>query len=468
MALVAFRIGSLALAVAAISFAQYKTINPRVQEVVASVSEERIAGTMKKLETFGTRNISSTITDPAHGVGAARQWILDEFKSYSPRLEVRFDKHRIKAGGRVPKDVELWNVIAVLPGKTQPEVQVVVSGHYDTIASSRTAAERAAASTAGGASAASSEDEGFKAGDPDAAAPGVSDDGSGTAVTMELARTLSKYEFDKTLVFIAFAGEEVGLYGSRLYATDAKKAALKIEAVLNNDIVGNDSAGNGVVNNTRVLVFSEDPGDSPSRQVARYMKDMTERYFPGMIAEPVFREDRFSRGGDHSPLLREGFAAVRITTPSENFANQHSKTDTFANASASYTTRVARVNAATAASLAWAPRVPVIVRTVETGPRKGLTMPLLRRGASGYDAELSWKNDQPEADLLGYVVVVRSTLAPFWEREVYVGNVAKFTFKDLSIDTHVFGVKAIDKEGNESLVAAYGLAPRRYTTIETY
>jgi hypothetical protein len=269
-------------------------------------------------------------------------------------------------------------------------------------------------------------------------------------------------------VFIAFAGEEVGLYGSRLYATDAKKAALKIEAVLNNDIVGNDAAGNAIVDNTRVLVFSEDPNDSPSRQVARYVKDMTERYFPGMVAEPVFREDRFSRGGDHSPLLREGFAAVRITTPAENFANQHSKTDTFANASASYTTRVARVNAASAASLAWAPKVPVIVRTVETGPRKGLTTPLLRRGTSGYDAELSWKNDAPEADLLGYAVVVRSTLAPFWEREVFVGNVTKFSFKDLSIDTHIFGVKAIDKEGNESLVAAYGLAPRRYTTIETY
>ena len=451
-ALAALTVSSLA------AFAQYKTINPRVQEVVAAVSEEHIATTMKKLETFGTRNISSSTTDPAHGVGAARQWILDEFKSYSPRLEVKFDKYRIKAGGRVPKDIELWNVIAVLPGKTQPDTQIVVSGHYDTIASGRTAAERAAAP----------DDEGFKAGDPDAAAPGVSDDGSGTAVTMEMARVLSKHEFDKTLVFIAFAGEEVGLYGSRLYAGAAKKANIKMEAILNNDIVGNDAAGNAITDNTRVLVFSEDPNDSPSRQVARYVKDMAERYFPSMLAEPVFREDRFSRGGDHSPLLREGFAAVRITTPAENFGNQHSKTDIFANASASYTTRVARVNAASAASLAWAPKVPVIVRTVETGARKGLTMPLLRRGESGYDAELSWKNESPEADLLGYAVVVRSTLSPFWEREVFVGNVTKFTFKDLSIDTHVFGVKAIDKEGNESIVAAYGLAPRKYQVIETY
>ena len=462
MASVALR-ASLALLVSALAFAQYKTINPRVQTVVSAVSEQRIASTMKKLESFGTRNVSSSITDPAHGVGAARQWIFDEFKSYSPRLEVKFDKHRIKAGGRVPKDIELWNVVAVLPGKTQPDIQIVVSGHYDTIASGRTAAERAAA-----AASTAAEDEGFKPGDPELPAPGVSDDGSGTAVTMEMARVLSKYDFDKTLVFITFAGEEVGLYGSRLYATNAKKTNVKMEAVLNNDIVGNDAAGNAITDNTRVLVFSEDPNDSPSRQVARYMKDMAERYIPGMIAEPVFREDRFSRGGDHSPLLREGFAAVRITTPAENFANQHSKTDTFANASAFYTTRVARVNAASAASLAWAPKVPVIARTIETGPRKGLTTPLLRRGDSGYDAELSWKNDTPEADLLGFAVVVRSTLSPFWEREVFVGNVTKFTFRDLSIDTHVFGVKAIDKEGNESLVAAYGLAPRRYQAIETY
>ena len=272
---------------------------------------------------------------------------------------MKFDKHRVKAGGRVTKDIELWNVVAVLPGKSQPDVQVVVSGHYDTIASGRAPGEKPV-----------TEDEGFKAGDPEAPAPGVSDDGSGTAVTMELARVLSQYEFDKTLVFITFAGEEVGLYGSRLYAEDAKKASSNFEAVLNNDIVGNDAAGNAITDNTRVLVFSEDPNDSPSRQVARYVKDMAERYFPGMVAEPVFREDRFSRGGDHSPLLREGFAAVRLTTPAENFANQHSKTDLFSNASASYTARVARVNAASAASLAWAPKVPVIERTVETGPRK--------------------------------------------------------------------------------------------------
>ena len=429
-------------------FGQYKSLNPKVEKLVAEVSADRIAATMKKLGDFGTRQVMST-----KGVVSARQWIFDEFKNYSPRFDVKFDKHPVKAAGRMTRDTEMWNVVAVLPGKTS-DIQVIVSGHYDSLASGRPPGERRG------------DDEEFKAGDADAPAPGVSDDASGTAVTMELARVMGQHEFDKTLVFIAFAGEEMGLYGSRLYAGDAKKAAAKIEAVLNNDIVGNDVAGNALIDNRRVLVFSEDPNDSPSRQVARYVKDMAERYFPSMIVETVFREDRFSRGGDHSPFLREGFAAVRFTTPVENFANQHTSTDTFQNASASYATRVARVNMASAASLAWAPKVPVIVRTVETGARKGLTTPLLRRGTSGYDAELSWKNETPEADLLGYAVVVRSTTSPFWERDVFVGNVTTYTFKDLSIDTNIFGVKAIDKEGNESIVAAYGLAPRRYTALE--
>lgn len=449
---------SMALA-AAFSFAQYKTVNPKVQEIVGKVSADRIAETMKKLESFGTRQVMSSTTDPEHGVGAARQWIFDQFKSYSPRLEVKFDKHMIKASGRLTKDTDMWNVVAVLPGKTQPELQVIISGHYDSLATALTDAERRQRP----------EDpptDTFANVDPNIVAPGVSDDGSGTAVTMELARVLSQYEFDKTVVFVAFAGEEMGLMGSRLYAGDAKKAGTKIEAVLNNDIVGNDVAGNGIVDNTRVLVFSEDPDDSTSRQVARYVKDMAERYYPALKAEPVFREDRFSRGGDHSPFNREGFAAVRFTTPAENFANQHTKTDTFANASPSYTAKVARVNAAAAASLASAPKTPVTLRTVETGARKGMQTPTIRRGQSGYDAELSWTNPSPEADLLGYAVVVRSTTSPFWEREVFVGNVTKYTFPNLSIDTHVFGVKAIDKEGNESLVSVYGLPPRRYANVE--
>ena len=446
------KLAAVILLAAAPLSAQYKSVNPRVREMVAAVDPARIEAILRKLETFETRHINSADTKPGRGAAAARQWILDEFKSYSPRLRASFDIHKLKKDGRrVTAGVDLMNVVAVLPGKTVPEQQVLVSGHYDSMALAR---DRTDESTE------------VQAANPEMAAPGVSDDGSGTAVAMELARVMSKYEFDKTLVFIAFAGEEVGLIGSRLYSDRARQDGAKIEAVLNNDIVGNDLAGNGARDNTSVRLFSADPADSLSRQVARYIKDMAERYYPALRVEPVFRADRFGRGGDHSPFHDAGFGAVRFTTASENYANQHTATDTFANASVSYTTSVARVNAAAAASLALAPRAPEVTTKVESGPRKGQSVTLLGRGKSRYDAQLKWKYPNPESDLLGFAVVVRSTLAPFWEREIFAGNVYEYTLPGVSIDNLVFGVKAIDKDGNESLVAAYTLSPRTYPKVE--
>src|SRR5258708_1027576 len=146
-------------------------------------------------------------------------------------------------------------------------------------------------------------------------APGVSDDASGTACAMECARVLSQYEFNATLVFVAFAGEEQGLIGAHAMAKRLKGQKQEIEAVLNNDIIGNDTAGNGLVDNKRVLVFSEDPDDSPSRQLARFVHRAAERYYPELTAEMIFRRDRFGRGGDQTPFNDEGYPGVRFTTP---------------------------------------------------------------------------------------------------------------------------------------------------------
>ncbi len=205
-------------------------------------------------------------------------------------------------------------------------------------------------------------------------------------------------------MFVAFAGEEQGLLGSTLFAKKAKDTGMKIEAVLNNDIIGSDIAGDGRTDNHRLNVFSEDPQDSPSRQLARYIREIGERYVPAMNVDPVFRADRFGRGGDHTPFNLEGFAAVRFSTPTENFANQHSITDTFANTSPAYTTRVIKINAAAAASLAWAPKSPATSETVERNGRK-MTNLLLTRGKTRYEALLKWKNESPEPDLAGYVVL---------------------------------------------------------------
>jgi hypothetical protein len=241
-------------------------------------------------------------------------------------------------------------------------------------------------------------------------APGVTDDGSGTAAVMELARVMSQSQFDKTIVFIAFAAEEIGLSGSQTYAAMAKRTGIEIEAMLNNDIIGSDVAGNGQSATNVLRVFAAGPEDSPSRDLGRYVKQIAERFVPSMQVHMVFRGDRFLRGGDHSPFVNQGYAAVRLTTASENYANQHSVTDTFANTSVPYAARVTRMNGAVLASLALAPAPPVLNWTWSSGPNKGGHVPLLTRGKSGYDAVLHWLPNT-EADLAGYAVwVVRATV----------------------------------------------------------
>lgn len=468
-------------------------LNPTIQKIVAEVSEERIGATMKKLEGFGTRYVGSEQDSDTHGIGAAERWIEAQFKSYSPKLEVSLDKFTAKKSTRLAKDTELANVVAVLPGTIDRDRYVIVGGHYDSIALRRTGQTAQA-------------NEGGSASEAEAVAPGVADDGSGTAAVLELARVMSQYQFDKSIVFVTFSAEEIGLNGSRAYATEAKEKKMEIEAMLNNDIIGSDVSGDGRSANGRVRVFSEGPEDSSSRSLARYTKEIGERYMPSMTVDLVFRRDRFGRGGDHTSFNREGFTAVRVTTPSENYANQHTSTDTFANASVPYTTRVAKINAAVLASLALAPKPPVVMRTFQRpagqgggrgqgaaggqgqaagqgrgeqaqaagqggggrgqggGRGRGPAGPGLSRGPSGYDAALRWANPNPESDLAGYAVVIRDTTSPVWQREIYVGNVTEYVIPDLSIDDVVIGVKAVDQDGNQSLVSAYDLpAPRTDT-----
>lgn len=451
-------------------------LNPTVKQIVDGVSEQRIGAIMKHLGEYGTRFVGSEQDSETRGIGAAQRWIEKEFKSYSPKLEVSLDHFSVKKSQRVSKDVELANVVAVLPGTEDKDRYVVIGGHYDSIAARRNPGQQRTDDGTPGNPA-----------DVDPEAPGVSDDASGTAATMELARVMSQYEFKKSIVFIAFAAEEIGLNGSKNFADEAKEKKMTIEAMLNNDIIGTDVAGNGGSANGRVRVFSEGPEDSPSRELARYAKEIGERYMPSMTVDLIFRRDRFSRGGDHTSFVRDGFAAVRFTTPSENYANQHTATDTFANASVPYATRVAKVDAAVLASLALAPKPPVVQAppgagrggrggAARSGSLAGGAAPQLtpeeqaaRRAAvanrpglsrgKGYDAALRWANPNPEPDLAGYAVVIRDTTSPVWQREIYVGNVTEYTMPDFSIDDVVIGVKAIDKDGNQSLVSAYDQAP---------
>ncbi|MGA2268470.1 MAG: M20/M25/M40 family metallo-hydrolase [Bryobacteraceae bacterium] len=449
---------------AGFALADQKAVNPRVREIVDAVSEARIQAIIEKLESFGTRHTMSNPDDPVRGIGAARQWIFNEFKSYSPRLQVRFDQYRVKRQGqRIFKDVDLYNVIAVLPGTRMPETQILISGHYDSLNLGNRPAGGALAGSAGQPAQTQADYEK----NAELPAPGACDDGSGTAAVMELARVMSRYEFPKTLVFVAFAGEEQGLIGSSLLAAKARKEAQVIEAVLNNDIIGTEVAGNGRTGNSEVSVYSDETQDSPSQQLARFAREIGERYLPSMNVSTIFMEDRLGRGGDQTPFQWEGYAAVRFSTPNEIYANQHHAADTLANMSVPYTTRVARINAAVAASLALAPKPPIVTREPRSGApaanrRPG---PMISRG-SGYDAVLQWRTAGPDADIQGYAIVIRLTTAPYWKREIYVGKVNQYTLKDVSIDDARFGVKAIGADGAESLVTPYVYPPRQKTEIQ--
>lgn len=437
--------------------AQAGVIDPNIEKIVREVSPERIANTMEKLASFETRGDFTNPAQENRGIGAARRWIYEQFRGYNPRLEVSFDSWKVKKQGtRILRDVDVVNVVAVLPGTTQAAKRIIVSGHYDSLSIVRKAG--VAEFAPDGSELPVDQIMDFEK-SVDAPAPGASDDASGTAVVMELARVMSQYRFEKTIVFVAFAGEEIGLVGSTLYSDRAQKQKEQIEAVLNNDIVGNDVAGDGRSENRLVHVFSPEPADSPSRELARYIRDMAQRYVPAFQADTVFREDRFGRGGDHTPFALDGFAAVRFTTPAENLGSQHNADDTYDKTSRDYTANVARVNAAAAANLALAPPTPDVTREIQTGENKGRKVPNLSRGKSKYDAVLRWKDPNPAGDLAGYAIVMRATIVPFWDREIFVGKVTEYTLPGLSIDDLVLGVKAIDKDGHESLVSPYIVSP---------
>lgn len=403
-------------------------VDPRIAALLEQVSEERLAAIVDRLASFRTRNTMSSVDRPDFGIGGAREWILQEMRSYSPRLQVSFDTYTAAAGGRIPADTELRNVMAILPGRS--ERRVYVSGHYDTVAQAEqqlTAGNRF-----------------------DNPAPGANDDGSGTALTMELARVFAQsgMEFDATLVFIALAGEEQGLIGARLHAQRARQNDVRIDAVFNNDIVGNIHGGNGAVDGWTVRVFSEGPEDSPSRQLARFIQRTGALYMPSHKVRLIGREDRFGRGGDHTAFNQLGYAAVRFTESKENYDRQHTVRDTPDGVHAPYLARNARVNAAGVATLALAPPAPVVM---DRGS------PTLGRQPSGYDARMRW---QPSPGAIGYRIFWREAWGVDWQHELYVGNVTEFVLRDISIDDYHFGVAAVGPGGHESLVSAYVRPPR--------
>jgi hypothetical protein len=397
-------------------------LDPRIEAVLQEIDPERLLYNIEMMASFGTRNTMSVADHPEWGIGAAREWIRREMQGYSNRLVVEFDRYDVEPAGRIAVPTDLRNVIAVLPGRS--ERRIYVSGHYDSVAREVEGVPEAPTE-----------------GDWDHYAPGANDDASGVSVAMELARVLSRsgIEFDATLVFIGFAGEEQGLVGARHHVERALEEGIPIDAVFNNDIVGNARGGNGILDSRTTRIFSEGPEDSLSRNLARYIRRVAAWYVPGHDVRLIARRDRFGRGGDHTPFDQAGFAAVRMTESREDYDRQHTVRDTPDGIDPEYLARNARVNAAGMASLALAPPAPRV------------TGAMLGRG-DGYDASLRWEASEGAS---GYRVFWRTTWGPDWEHELYVGDVTEFTLPDISIDDYTFGVAAVGPDGHESLVSVY-------------
>jgi hypothetical protein len=409
----------------------------RIETIVNAISQDNVAGILKKLESFQTRNLMSSSREN-FGIAAASEWIHEQFQSFDPKLEVFFDVYDLPSQGRrLAQDITLRNVVAVLPGSSKEERIFLINAHLDTVA-------RGA-------------DGRFHSDQPDIFAPGVNDDASGVAALLEMARVFSQMSLDATIYFVGFSGEESGLIGSTLLAQRLKEEKKNVEGVITLDMIGNIEGGNGIIDNKRIRVFSSGPEDSSSRQLARYTKKIGERFFPSAWVDLIYRADRFGRGGDHTPFVLEGFAGVRIMEANENFSRQHTQNDTFENLSLPYCTRNIKIVAAVLASLASAPPAPNVLSSRGS--------PLLGRGKTGYDAQLRW-NPVVAEDLEGYKVYWRKTTSPYWDKGIFAGNVTEYVFKDLCIDEYVFGVSSIDKEGNESLISPYVTAPRSKRTYK--
>ena len=439
--------------------------DPAIARAIATIQPRQIEQTVKTLVSFGTRNtLSSMETDlPAgHGANAAADWIAAQFEAISRDcggcLEVKRDTFTADPAsggpwaGRIPKPTRITNIYAILRGTDpgQARRMVLVTGHYDS--------------------------RNLNVLDDHGAAPGANDDASGVAVSLECARALSKLKFPCSIVFVAVAGEEQGLVGSAHLARLAKDEGWQLEAVLNNDIVGgNTTPGDTLQLKDRIRVFSEGvpvsatpeearriralgkENDSPSRELARAIEETARTYFAVKGAARPFsaflvdRPDRYLRGGDHSSFNQQGFAAVRFTEWREDYNHQHQNLtkpasgpvlgDLLEFVDFDYVAQVARLNAATLATLALAPGAPQMVSL----DNKGL----------GNDSTLTW-----EAPLGGgaalYEMLWRETTAANWQfvQNVPPGAEGQPTTVTLPIskDNVIFGVRAVDARGHSGLV----------------
>jgi hypothetical protein len=416
--------------------------DPEVEAMVKEVNPDSLQSYIKSMVAFGTRSTVSSVTDRKKGIGAARNWVLSQFQRWAAasggRLTAIVDTTTYPADGRrVKEPINLGNTVATLKGTDPNDDRIfLISGHLD---SRRTDVM-----------------------DGTNDAPGANDDGSGSAAVMECVRVMSRHSFPATIVFVTVSGEEQGLLGANYMAKKAKAANWNIEAVLNNDIMGsNNSNETNIINNTQVRVFSEGlpaydldkqakgirqlglENDGKARQLARYVKEIGERYVDNLEVMMIYRNDRFLRGGDHTPYVENGYAAVRITEMNENYNHQHQDVRTEKGVvfgdlpefmDFEYLRKNTAMNLANLANLAKSPSMPQDVK-VE-----------VRKLTNG--TELSWKapvSGKPK----GYYVLMRETTSPVWQRKFFVAG-TELTLP-YTKDNYFFAVQSVSEGGNEGL-----------------
>ncbi|MCO4854697.1 MAG: M28 family metallopeptidase, partial [Flavobacteriaceae bacterium] len=428
-------------------FLGLSTINVQAQtdqdiySIIDQVSAERIEQDITSLVNFGTRHTLSDTLSNKTGIGAARRWIKKSFENTAANcgdcLEVFYQGNLVKKGtnGRIVKDVNIVNVVAIQRGSKYPNKFIIMSGDIDSRVSDPT--------------------------DYTSTSPGANDNASGMAGTLEAARVLSKYTFENSIIYVGLSGEEQGLFGGKGLAEYAKAQGWEIIGILNNDMIGNITGVDGTVSNTDFRIFSEPVPpteterernarrfyggevDGISRQLARHIHKQVKKYMPEMNPMLIYRLDRFGRGGHHRPFNDAGFAGVRIMEAHENYTQQHQDIrkeggiaygDVLEHVNFDYAAKLTAVNAISLASLAWAPTPP---ETVALG------------GAVAPAATFSW-DAVPGA--VGYKIYWRDTTSPTWDMSRNVGNVTSFTLKGMVVDNYFFGVSAVGQNGQESVV----------------
>ena len=433
----------LTLSFSASLFAQNIIVkDAEIDAMVKEINTDSLKSYIYQMVSFGTRNTLSNQTSTKRGIGAARNWVLSKFNEFAKRSDGRLsaiiDTVTYKTDGkRVDRNIILGNVVATLKGTDPTDNRIfIISGHLDGMRTNVM--------------------------DSTGDAPGANDDASGCAAVIECARIMSKHNFPATIIFVTVSGEEQGLLGAYYMAKKAKEQNWNIEAVLNNDIMGsNNSSETNIINNTQLRVFSEGlpafeldkngkqirqlglENDGKTRQLARYVKEIGERYVDNMQIVMVYRNDRFLRGGDHTPYVENGFAAVRITEMNENYYHQHQDVrnengiqygDLPEFMDFEYLRKNTAVNLANLANLAKAPAMPQEVK-IEVKKLSNYT-------------QLYWKAPK-NGRVKGYYILMRETTNAFWQKKIFTEALEyKLPY---SKDNYFFAVQSINETGNESL-----------------